>query len=207
MATIKVKTLDGKDSGSLDLSDAVFGVPANEQCIRSALNQFLANRRAGTHSTKTRGDVRGGGRKPYRQKGTGRARQGSIRAVQWKGGAVAFGPHKRDYSFHVNRKVKRAAIRSALSELARTERLIAIEEFGIKEPRTKRMAEILKSLEVEGKALLIDDKPDRAVVLSTRNLPGVHCIAADSPNIYDLITHDYVVATKAALKRLEEAYA
>lgn len=207
MATIKVKTTDGKDAGSLDLNDAVFGVELSTACVRSALTHYMATQRAGTHSTKTRAYVRGGGRKPWKQKGTGRARQGSIRAVQWRGGAISFGPHPRDYSFHLNRKVKRKALQSALTELARTERLIALDDLKLDAPKTKQISTMLKSLKLNGPTLLITAEADANIIRSTRNMPLVECIVADNPNIYQLLTSDYVIATKSALKRMEEVFA
>lgn len=207
MATIKVKTADGGDAGSLELNDAVFGVEPNLRCVRAAVNQYRANQRAGTHSTKTRAFVSGGGRKPWRQKGTGRARQGSIRAVQWRHGAISFGPLPRDYAYRLNRKVKNKAICSALSELAKTERIIAVQDFGLEEPKTKRMAEILGKVGVAGSALLLSEGNEKNLALSARNLPLVCLSHVDNVNIYDLVIHDYLVATPAALKRIEGAFA
>lgn len=206
MASIKVRKQDGAEAGTVDVADAVFGVEPSEACVRSALNHFMASQRAGTHQTKTRGFVSGGGKKPYKQKGTGRARQGSIRSPQWRGGAIIFGPHPRDYSFHINHKVKRKAIQSAFSELVRTERLIAIDEINLETPKTKQLTGILKSLKLNGPTLLITKDADPKIALSARNLPFVKYIKADSPNIYDLLTVDYVVATKSALERLGEVF-
>lgn len=207
MAKIKLRKIDGSEAGSLELSDAVFGIEPSVACVRSALDHFMASQRAGTHATKTRGFVSGGGRKPWKQKGTGRARQGSIRSPQWRGGAIIFGPQPRDYGFRINRKVKRKAIQSALSELAKNEKVIAIDSLSIEEPKTKAITEMLKKLSVNGPALLITDEIDPKVALSTRNLPFVKYIRADSPNIYDLLTCDYIVATKAAVDRMNEVFA
>lgn len=207
MATLKLKKTDGSDAGTLDVSDAVFGIEPSEGCVRSSLNNYLASQRAGTHQVKTRGMVSGGGRKPWKQKGTGRARQGSIRAPQWRGGAIIFGPSPRDYSYRVNRKVKRKALQSVFSELAKTERIIAIDDLSIEEPKTKAIMEILRNLNVNGPALLISEELDSKVALSARNLPFVKYIKADNPNIYDLLTCDYIVATKGALKRIGEVFA
>lgn len=208
MATIKIKTRDGSEAGALELNDEVFGAEINELCVRIALNQHMANQRAGTHSTKTRGMVRGGGRKPWRQKGTGRARQGSIRSAQWRGGSIIFGPHPRDYSYRINKKVKRAAFRSILTEFAKSGRLIAIDDFGLTDPKTSAADQIFKAIGVkDGMALVLTERDDRNLMLSARNLPYVNLISVDAPNIFDLLTHDYLIARPSALKRLEGAFA
>jgi large subunit ribosomal protein L4 len=207
MATIRIKTLEGADAGALDLNDAVFGVEPNLDCVRAALDQHQANRRAGTNSTKTRGQVRGGGRKPWRQKGTGRARQGSIRAPQWRGGAIVFGPQPRDYSYKLNRKVRRRALLSVLSDLAREGRIVAVEDLGITEPKTKKLAQTLRGLGFDETVLIITEERNEPLLLSARNLPWVACATADAPGIYEMLTHDAILATTAALKRLEGAYA
>lgn len=207
MAKIGLRKSTGEAAGTLDVSDAVFAIEPNAHCVRAAVDAYMASQRSGTHSTKTRGEVRGGGKKPWRQKGTGRARQGSIRAVQWPGGGIAFGPRPRDYSRRVNRKVRRSAIKSVLSELVRTESLIAIEEFKISEPKTRELAKILKATETKGRRLILTDSVDLNVALSARNLTDADCITADNLNIYDLLTHDVTLATTAAIKRLEEVYA
>ncbi|MCH8332322.1 50S ribosomal protein L4 [Candidatus Sumerlaeota bacterium] len=207
MASIAIKTIEGKEAGSLELKDSVFGIELNEQCVRIAVNQHLSNRRAGTHSTRGRSRLRGGGRKPWRQKGTGRARQGSTRAVQWRGGAIAFGPRPRKYGYSVNRKVKRLAVQSALTDLARSQRLIAIEDFTLEEPKTGRLAAILGSLGLKGSTLLIIKDSDRNIVLSARNMRSLDCMDADSTNVFDLLSHDNVVATKSALAHIEQVYA
>ncbi len=207
MATIKIKKNTGADGGTLEARDDVFDVEVNEQCVRVAVNHYRAGQRAGTHSTKTKTDVRGGGRKPWAQKGTGRARQGSIRSVQWRGGSIAFGPHPRDYSYRINRKVNRKAILSALSELVRTDRLFVINDFGLTEPKTKKLVEILSSVGAAGPVLIMTRGVDRNVALSARNLPLVKCFTVDNPNIYDLLTHDYLIASEDAIRHLEEVYA
>jgi len=207
MAKIGLKKSTGEAAGTFEVSDAVFGIEPNVNSVRAAVDAFMASQRAGTHSTKTRGEVRGGGKKPWRQKGTGRARQGSIRAVQWPGGGIAFGPRPRDYSRHVSRKVRRAAIRSALSELARTEGLFAIEGFDFSEPKTQALTKLLSATETKGSKLLITDSVDLNLALSARNLPDTDCITIENINIYDLLTHDVALVTTAALKRLEEVYA
>lgn len=207
MAELKIKNSTGKDAGTLALSDAVFGVEPNLHCIRAALDGYRANQRLGTHATKTRGFVSGGGKKPWKQKGTGRARQGSTRAVQWRGGAISFGPSPRDYTVRVNQKVKANAIRSALSEFASTGKLFGLQDPKLDAPKTKAVADTLKAVGAQGRVLLIADKADANLHLSTRNMADVTCLPIENINIYDLLTHDCVVATQSALKRLEEVYA
>ncbi len=207
MANLKIRTSEGSEAGVLELKDSVFGVEPSETDVRSALNQYLANQRRGTHSTKTRGMVSGGGRKPWKQKGTGRARQGSIRAPQWRGGAIIFGPSPRDYSYHVNRRVRQNALKSALSELVRGGRVLPVENFGLQEPKTKKVAGVLRALGVNGSVLLLTDPAERDLLRSARNLANVDCVSVESPNIYDLLTHDYLVATPGTLKRLEGRFA
>jgi large subunit ribosomal protein L4 len=207
MAEVTIKTTAGKDAGKLSLSDAVFGIEPNLNCVRAALDGYRANQRLGTHATKTRGQVSGGGKKPWKQKGTGRARQGSIRAPQWRGGAIIFGPNPRSYNVRVNQKVKATAIRSALSEFAKSGKLIGLDEVKLDAPKTKAVTEALKAIGAEGRVLLLTEGVDSALHLSTRNLSRVSCLPLDNINIYDLLTHDCVVATKSALKRLEEVYA
>jgi len=206
MATVSILKTDGSEAGSLDLNDAVFAVDPHPVCVRAVLNQFLANRRSGTHSTKTRSTTRGGGRKPWRQKGTGRARQGSIRAVQWRGGAVAFGPHPRDYSYRVNRKVRRRALCSAWSELMREGRLKVIESFGLDRPKTRRLVELLDGLGTRGTVLILTEQTEEAVALSARNLPWAKSLNVSNLNIYDLLNYDWVVATPGAIKRVEATF-
>ncbi|MEN6626863.1 MAG: 50S ribosomal protein L4 [Candidatus Sumerlaeia bacterium] len=192
---------------ALELSDAVFATEANAHCVRAAVAQYLANQRAGTHATKMRGDVSGGGKKPFKQKGTGRARQGSSRAPQYRHGAIIFGPQPRDYSYRINKKVRQQAYRSVLSDLAKAGRLIAVEGFALESPKTSQMDKALRGLGVDGPTLLLVDQADDVLALSVRNLPWVTMINVDNLNVYDLLVHDYVVATAGALKRVEEQYA
>jgi large subunit ribosomal protein L4 len=207
MVTLTIRKADGSTGAALELSDAVFGVEPNAHCVRAAVDGQMSNRRLGAHATKTRHFVRGGGRKPYRQKGTGRARQGSIRATQWRGGAVAFGPHPRDHSIAVNRKVRRKALVSVLSQLARAGRLLAVEDFGLERPRTAALVKTLEGLGAgKGRVLIITEKLEPNVALSARNLKRVTAQVVDNINIFDLMTHDWVMATPAVLKRLEETY-
>jgi large subunit ribosomal protein L4 len=206
MTIINVK---GENTGSIELSDAVFNVEPNIHCVRQALLAYEANQRQGTHSTKTRGMVGGGGRKPWRQKGTGRARQGSIRAPQWRGGAIIFGPQPRDYSQKVNKKVKRAALASALSDLRRQDRIKVVNGLALDEIKTKKFVELLKGIGVvnEKRVLVVTPQPDDTILRSARNLPNVLVIPVNNVNIYCLLTCDALVTTPEAIKRLEEAIA
>lgn len=206
MVSMKLHKADGGES-PLELSDAVFGAEANAHCVRAAVAQYMANQRAGTHATKMRGDVSGGGKKPFKQKGTGRARQGSSRSPLMRHGAIIFGPQPRDYSYRINRKVRKQAYRSILSDLIANGRLIAVEGFALEGPRTSKMDEALRGLGVDGPTLLLVDQADDVLALSVRNLPWVTMINVDNLNVYDLLVHDWVVATTAALKRVEEQYA
>lgn len=206
MVTLPIHKADGSQNGSLELSAAVFGCEPNLHCVRQVVAQYLANQRAGTHSTRTRGMVRGGGRKPYRQKGTGHARQGSIRATQWRGGSITFGPHPRDYSYRINRKVRDKAFCSVWSDKVKDQRLVVLENFGLSQPKTKELVQILEALKVAGPVLLITDTTDLNMVLSARNIPWVKSVNADNINIYDLVYHDWIVATPEVLKRLEATY-
>ena len=206
MVSIAIRKQDGTQAGQIELSDAVFGAEPNPHCVRDAVAQYLANQRQGTHKTRIRGEVRGGGRKPWRQKGTGRARHGSSRSPIWRGGSVTFGPRPRDYSYRINRKVRDSAYRSILSDLAGGGRLIAVEGFELARPRTAAMVETMERLGVDGPALMVVDGASDAVALSARNIPWVNLVTVDNLNVYDLMTHDWVVATADALKRIEERY-
>jgi len=206
MPNVDVLSLEGKVSGKMELNDKVFGVEPNHTLMHQAVLSYLANQRQGTHSTKTRGEVRGGGRKPWRQKGTGRARQGSIRAPQWVGGGVVFGPKPRDYSFYLSKNERRAALRSALSAKLADGELIIVEELKLEEPKTKRMEEILSALGVAGKSLLIVlEDADPNVILSARNLPYVVGITrAQDLTTYDVLSAQIVLMTKPAVEILEK---
>jgi large subunit ribosomal protein L4 len=203
MATIEVKDTAGKKVGSAELSDAVFGVEPNTFAMHQVVRSQLAARRAGTHATKTRGLVSGGGRKPYRQKGTGRARAGSTRAGQWKGGGVIFGPSPRSYAFKVPNKVVKLAMKSALSAKHSEGVLFVIDGFGLTEPSTKKAAEVLKNLGIDGRVTVVVDVEDTNALLSLRNLPTVRVITASEANTYDLIDNTAVLFTKPALVWLE----
>jgi len=192
--------------GALELSDAVFGAPVNEALLHQAVVRYLANQRQGTVSTKTRGEVSGGGRKPWRQKGTGRARQGSIRAPQWVGGGTVFGPKPRDYRQDMPKKARRAALRSALSGKVAAGELVVLDELRLEQPKTKQMVEVLENLKAAGgSALFVTGELDRNVVLSTRNIPGVGATRACDLNVYDVLAHGRLIATKDAIAKIEEA--
>ena len=206
MANVAVYNMEGKEVGKLDLNDAVFGVEVNEHLVHMAVLQQLANNRQGTQKAKTRSEVRGGGRKPWRQKGTGHARQGSTRAPQWTGGGVVFAPVPRDYSFKINKKEKRAALKSALSSRVLENKLIVVDELKLDEIKTKKMAEVLKNLNVE-KALVVIDDNDQNIVMSARNLPSVKVAQTNTINVFDILKYSTVVVTKAAVATIEEVYA
>ncbi len=192
--------------GEIELSDAVFGIEANKEAMHTMVVNYLANQRQGTQSTKTRTEVRGGGRKPWRQKGTGRARQGSIRAPQWTGGGVALGPKPRSYRFTVNKKLRRLAFKSALSTKVAENEIIVIDELKLDSFKTKEMAAVLKAFEVEN-ALLVTAEKDENVVRSAANIPGIKTSMASNLNVYDVIKYNKFIVTKDAVSKIEEVYA
>ena len=206
MANVAVYNMDGKEVDKIELNDGIFGVKINEHLVHMAVVQHLANKRQGTQKAKTRGEVRGGGRKPWRQKGTGHARQGSIRAPQWKGGGVVFAPVPRDYSFKLNKKEKRAALKSALTSRVKEDKFIVLDELKFDEIKTKQMVKVLGNLNIS-KALVVLDGNDQNVILSTRNIPKVATAQADNINTYDILKYDTVIATKDAVKKIEEVFA
>lgn len=206
MANVKVLNMSGSEVGSLELNDNIFAVEVNEHVMHQAVVQYLANRRQGTKSTKTRAEVRGGGRKPWKQKGTGRARQGSIRSPQWTGGGVVFAPKPRDFSFKLNKKVKRLALKSALSSRLNQNKFIVLDELKLEQVKTKEMANVLNNLNLS-KALIVLEDGNRNVVLSTRNIPSVKTASVNTINIYDILKYDTFVVTKEAVKKIEEVYA
>ena len=220
MPKVTVYNMAGSNVGEIELSEAIFGIEPNASAVHQAVVNYLANQRQGTQSTLTRSEVRGGGRKPWRQKGTGHARQGSIRAPQWTGGGVVFAPKPRDYSFKMNRKEKRAALKSALTSRVDDSKLIVVDELKMDTIKTKRFAEVLKNLNVK-KALVIINENDKNIVLSARNIPGVKvalcCTAKNEEtdkievnstmNVYDILKYDTVVVTKSAVATIEEVYA
>ncbi|MCR5633225.1 MAG: 50S ribosomal protein L4 [Eubacterium sp.] len=206
MAKISVVNTEGKEVEKIDLSDKIFGVEINEAIVHKAVVATLANRRQGTQSALTRSEVRGGGRKPWRQKGTGHARQGSIRAPQWTGGGVVFAPKPRDYSKKINKKESRLALFSALTSKVNDKKLIVVDELALDAPKTKEFAKILDNIKAN-KALVITEGESANVVLSARNIPDVKTEAREAINVYDILKYDSLVMTKDAVKALEEVYA
>ena len=206
MANVSVYNIEGKEVGSIELNDAVFGVEVNEHLVHMAVVNQLANNRQGTQSAKTRSEVSGGGRKPWRQKGTGHARQGSTRSPQWTGGGVVFAPKPRDYSFKMNKKEKRIALLSALSSKVADNKIVVLDSFNLDEIKTKKFAEVMSNLKVD-KALVVIEGENKNVVLSGRNIPTVKVSATNEINTYDVLKYETLVVTKAAVKKLEEVYA
>ena len=206
MANVKVYNMEGNEVGTIDLNDAVFGVKVNEHLMHMAVVSQLANKRQGTQSAKTRAEVRGGGRKPWKQKGTGHARQGSTRAPQWKGGGVVFAPKPRDYSFKMNKKEKALAVKSALTSRVEDNKIYVLDSLSLDEIKTKKMAAVLNALNVN-KALVVTAEKDDNVVLSARNIPGVRTAIFNTINVYDIVKYDSLVITKDAVAKIEEVYA
>ena len=206
MANVSVYNMEGKEVGKMDLNDAIFGVEVNEHLVHMAVVQHLANKRQGTQKAKTRSEVSGGGRKPWRQKGTGHARQGSIRAPQWKGGGVVFAPVPRDYSFRINKKEKRAALKSVLTSRVAGGKLIVVDELKMDEIKTKRFKAVMDNLKVS-KALVVLPEVDEKVVLSARNLPSIDTTIVQTMNVYDILKGDTLVLTKGAVAKIEEVFA
>ncbi len=206
MANVSVYNMEGKEVGKMDLNDAVFGVEVNEHLVHMAVVQQLANNRQGTQKAKTRGEVSGGGRKPWRQKGTGHARQGSTRSPQWKGGGVVFAPVPRDYTFKLNKKEKRAALKSALTSRVQEDKFLVLDELKLDEVKTKKFAEILANLKVSKAVVVLADN-DQNVVLSARNIPDVITASINTINTYDIMKYSTVIATKDAVAKIEEVYA
>ena len=206
MANVSVYNIEGKEVGSIELNDAVFGVEVNEHLVHMAVVNQLANNRQGTQSAKTRSEVSGGGRKPWRQKGTGHARQGSTRAPQWTGGGIVFAPKPRDYSFKMNKKEKRIALLSALSSKVAESKIVVLDEFKLDEIKTKKFVEVMNNLKVS-KALVVLEGENKNVVLSGRNIPTVKVSATNEINTYDVLKYETLVVTKAAVEKLEEVYA
>ena len=206
MANVSVYNMEGKEVGTLELNDAVFGVEVNEHLVHLAVVAQLANKRQGTQKAKTRSEVSGGGRKPWRQKGTGHARQGSTRSPQWKGGGIVFAPTPRDYTIRLNKKEKRAALKSALTSRVQDNKFIVVDELKFDEIKTKKFQGVMDSLKVN-KALVVLADNDRNTVLSARNVADVKTAQVDSINVYDILKYNTVVATKAAVASIEEVYA
>ena len=207
MPKVDVYNMQGKKVSDVELNEAVFGIEPNETIVHSVLVNYLANQRQGTQSTKTRAEVRGGGRKPWRQKGTGRARQGSIRAPQWIKGGIALGPKPRSYSYRINKKEKQLAIKSLLSAKVLDNELTVVDKLEVKEPKTSVMVKALTDLKVEGKALIILADKNENVLLSSRNIEGVKTIELNTINVFDLLNCNKLVLPLDTVKKLEEVYA
>ena len=206
MANISVFNIEGKEVGSIELNDAVFGVNVNEHLVHMAVVAQLANKRQGTQKAKTRSEVSGGGRKPWKQKGTGHARQGSTRSPQWKGGGVVFAPTPRDYTINLNKKEKRIALKSALTSRVLENKFIVVDDFAMSEIKTKKMQQTLNNLNVK-KALVVCAENEKNAVLSVRNIYGVKAASPKTINVYDILKYNTVVASKDAVKTIEEVYA
>lgn len=206
MAKVSVYNMEGKEVESINLDDAVFGVEVNEHLVHMAVVQQLANNRQGTQKAKTRSEVRGGGRKPWRQKGTGHARQGSIRAPQWTGGGVVFAPTPRDYSFKLNKKEKRAALKSALTSRVLENKIVVVDELKMDEIKTKTFANVMNNLNVD-KALVVLADNDKNVVASAKNIPSIKTASTETINVYDILKYNTLVLTKDAVKNIQEVYA
>lgn len=207
MPKVAVYDMAGKKKGEIELSEAVFGIKPNKSVMHAAVVNYLANQRQGTQSTLTRTEVRGGGRKPWRQKGTGHARQGSIRAPQWRHGGVALGPKPRDYSYSLNKKVKRLALKSAFSSKALEQNIIVVDSISLSEIKTKSMVNMLAALGVDKKALIVMPATDMNVVKSARNIPGVKTAIVNTLNVYDVLNYDKFIVVKDAVAKIEEVYA
>ena len=206
MANVSVYNIEGKEVGTIELNDAVFGVEVNEHLVHMAVVNQLANNRQGTQKAKTRSEVSGGGRKPWRQKGTGHARQGSTRAPQWTGGGVVFAPVPRDYSFKMNKKEKRAALKSALTSRVEEKKFIVIDELAFDEIKTKKFQAVLNNLDV-ARALVVLEDGNKNAEISARNIPYVKTTRVNTLNVFDILKYNTVIATKAAVASIEEVYA
>ena len=206
MANVSVYNIEGKEVGTIDLNDAVFGVEVNEHLVHMAVVSQLANKRQGTQKAKTRSEVSGGGRKPWRQKGTGHARQGSTRAPQWTGGGVVFAPTPRDYSFKLNKKERRAALKSALTSRVEEKKFIVVDEINFDEIKTKKFQDVLNNLSVS-KALVVLEDGNKNAELSARNIADVKTAKTNTINVYDILKYNTGIATKAAVQAIEEVYA
>ena len=207
MAKVDVVNVEGKKVGDITLSDAIFGIEPNEFAVQAVVKNYLANQRQGTQSAKTRAEVRGGGRKPFRQKGTGRHRQGSSTDPSQVGGGVVFAPKPRSYRYSLNKKLKRLALKSALSAKVAGNELIVVDEFKFTEPKTKEMVKVLANIKADKKALIVMDEKDDNVVRSAHNIPGVRTALVSTMNVYEIVNHYTLVLTQAAAKKIEEVYA
>jgi len=206
VATVTIKNIRGESVGNMELDDAIFGVEINQHAVHMAVIQYLANKRQGNKSVKTRSEVRGGGRKPWRQKGTGRARQGSTRSPQWTGGGVVFAPKPRDFSFKLNKKLKRLALKSVLTDKVKNEKLIVLDSLELSEIKTKVMAGVCTSLSLDT-ALIVTDGVNANVVASARNIPSIKTAGINTINVYDILHYDSLVITKDAIEKMTEVYA
>ena len=206
MAKVNVLTMDGQEAGTIELNDAIFGIEPNEHAVREVVKNYLANRRQGTQSAKTRGEVRGGGRKPFRQKGTGRHRQGSSTDPSQVGGGVVFAPKPRSYRYTIPKKLRRLAMLSALSAKAAENEIIVVDELKFEEPKTKEMVKVLENVNAEKKALIVMADKDENVVKSAANIPGVRTTLVGSMNVYEILNHTNFIATKDAIAKIEEVY-
>lgn len=207
MPKLNIHDMQGKVCGEVELSENVFGAEVNKAVLHSVVRAYLMNQRQGTQSTLTRAEVSGGGRKPWRQKGTGRARQGSTRSPQWRHGGIAFGPKPRKYKVEINKKVKRIAMKSALSSKVLAGELIIVDNIALNEFKTKKIVEMLKALGAAKKALIVSAEADRYLYTSAGNIPGVETAAVNSINVYNILKHDTMILTKAAVEKIEEVYA
>lgn len=206
MPKVALYDINGSQIGDVELNDGIFGIEVNNHAMYEAVKNYLANQRQGTQSAKTRGEVRGGGRKPWRQKGTGRARQGSIRSPQWKGGGVVFAPKPRDYSYKIPKKVKRLALKSALTSKVNDNEIIVVDNLNISEAKTKEMVKVLGNLNAAKKTLIVIPERDEKVVRAAKNIEGVKTSYVNTINVYDLLNCDSFVITKAAVNKVEEVY-
>ncbi len=207
MPKVIIYNISGDQVGEIELSDNVFGIEVNEYVLHEAVKNQLANKRQGTQSTKTRAEVRGGGRKPWRQKGTGRARVGSIRSPLWIGGGVTFAPKPRDYSYRLPKRVRKLAMKSALTSKVNNDEIIVLDELNIRAPKTKEIIGILKNLNIDKKALIVINEKDEAVIKSARNIPGIKTTSVNTLNVYDILKYDKFIITKDAVQKVEEVYA
>ena len=207
MPKVALYDITGSQIGDVELSDDIFGVEINTHVMYEAVKNYLANQRQGTQSAKTRAEVRGGGRKPWRQKGTGRARQGSIRSPQWKGGGVVFAPKPRDYSYKLPKKIKRLALKSALSSKVQDQEIIVVDSLVLDKPKTKDMIKVLSYLKAGKKTLVVIPERDETIILAARNIPGVKTAYVNTINVYDILNCDSFLITKDAVNKVEEVYA
>lgn len=207
MPKVALLNVSGEQIGDIELNENIFGVEINESVLHDAVKNYLANQRQGTQSTKTRAEVRGGGRKPWRQKGTGRARQGTIRAPHWVGGGTAFAPKPRSYRYELPKKVKKLALKSALSSKVVSENIIVVDELNMTMPKTKDMVNILNNLKIGKKALIVLGEKNENIIKSSSNIPGIRTTLVNTLNVYDILNHDTFIVTKEAVHKIEEVYA